>query len=263
MLIDSHCHLDYLTGPDRNLDIQTILGDARAAGVTTVLSVSVDRVNMPRVLQHAREHPRVFASVGVHPMSCDEELISEEELLRLSAEPKVVAVGETGLDYYYETTHAEQQRQSFAIHLRAAARAGLPVIVHTREAREDTLRLMGEHADPRSAGVMHCFTESAEMAAAAMAMNFLISFSGIITFRNAAPLREVVRMVPLERMLVETDSPYLAPVPHRGRTNQPAFVTHVADAVAEIKGVSREEVDRVTSENFYRLFSRASPADAA
>ena len=260
MLIDSHCHLDYLTGPDRNMDIEVVLGSAAAAGVGGVLTVSVDKDNIPRVLQHARQHRQVYASVGVHPMSCVDELIDEETLVALTREPKVVAVGETGLDYYYEGTQAELQRQSFAMHLRVAGRTSLPVIVHTRSAQEDTLRLMGEHADPKSAGVMHCFTESAEMAAAAMEMNFLISFSGIITFRNATELREVVRQVPLERLLVETDSPYLAPVPHRGRTNEPRFVVEVADAVAQIKGVSRAEVDAVTTENFFRLFTRAQPA---
>ena len=259
MLIDSHCHLDYLTGPDRNMDIDAILESATAAGVGGMLTVSVGKNNIPRVLQHAREHQQVYASVGVHPMSCVDESIDEETLVGLTGEPKVIAVGETGLDYYYDDAQAELQRQSFAMHLRVASKTSLPVIVHTRSAREDTLRLIGEYADPKSAGVMHCFTESAEMASAAMEMNFLISFSGIITFRNATELREVVRLVPLERLLVETDSPYLAPMPHRGRTNEPRFVVEVAEAVAQIKGVSRAEVEAVTTENFFRLFARAQP----
>jgi len=234
MLIDSHCHLDYLTSPDVGMDIGTILQSAAAAGVGRMLTVAVDRGNIPRVLAHARAHAEVFASVGIHPSSCDEHPVSVDELLALAAEPRVIAIGETGLDYYYGAEHAERQQQSFVTHLQAAARAGLPVIVHTREAREDTLRLLADHADPVCAGVMHCFTESLEMARAAMELNFMISFSGIITFRNAAALREVVRAVPLDRMLVETDSPYLAPVPHRGRTNEPRHVLHVAEAVAAL-----------------------------
>ena len=172
----------------------------------------------------------------------------------------MVAIGETGLDYYHGAEHAERQQKSFVTHLQAASRAGLPVIVHTRDAREDTLRLLAAHADPVHAGVMHCFTESLEMARAAMEMNFMISFSGIITFRSAAALREVVRAVPLDRMLVETDSPYLAPVPHRGRTNEPRHVLHVAEAVAAIKEIPLEEVAATTTANFYRLFPRAVAA---
>ncbi len=258
MLIDSHCHLDYLTSPDVGMDIGTILQSAAAAGVGRMLTVAVDRGNIPRVLAHARAHAEVFASVGIHPSSCDEHPVSVDELLALAAEPRVIAIGETGLDYYYGAEHAERQQQSFVTHLQAAARAGLPVIVHTREAREDTLRLLADHADPVCAGVMHCFTESLEMARAAMELNFMISFSGIITFRNAAALREVVRAVPLDRMLVETDSPYLAPVPHRGRTNEPRHVLHVAEAVAAIKEVPLEEVAAATTANFYRLFPRAA-----
>lgn len=258
MLIDSHCHLDYLTSPDVGMDIGTILQSAAAAGVGRMLTVAVDRGNIPRVLAHARAHAEVFASVGIHPSSCDEHPVSVDELLALATEPRVIAIGETGLDYYYGAEHAERQQQSFVTHLQAAARAGLPVIVHTREAREDTLRLLADHADPVSAGVMHCFTESLEMARAAMELNFMISFSGIITFRNAAALREVVRAVPLDRMLVETDSPYLAPVPHRGRTNEPRHVLHVAEAVAAIKEVPLEEVAAATTANFYRLFPRAA-----
>lgn len=258
MLIDSHCHLDYLTSPDVGMDIGTILESAVAAGVGRMLTVAVDRGNIPRVLAHARAHAEVFASVGIHPSSCDEHPVSVDELLALAAEPRVIAIGETGLDYYYGAEHAERQQQSFVTHLQAAARAGLPVIVHTREAHEDTLRLLADHADPVCAGVMHCFTESLEMARAAMELNFMISFSGIITFRNAAALREVVRAVPLDRMLLETDSPYLAPVPHRGRTNEPRHVLHVAEAVAAIKEVPLEEVAAATTANFYRLFPRAA-----
>ena len=259
MLVDSHCHLDYLTSPDVGMDIYDILRSAAAAGIGCVLTVSVDRDNIPRVLAHARAHDEVLASVGIHPAACSGAPVTTEELLAFAAEPKVVAIGETGLDYYYGAEHAERQQQSFVTHLQAASLAGLPVIVHTRDAQADTLRLLEEFADPAHAGVMHCFTESLEMARAAMDMNFMISFSGIITFRNADALREVVREVPLERMLVETDAPYLAPVPHRGRTNQPCHVRHVAERVAAIKGVAFEEVAAVTTANFFRLFPRALP----
>jgi TatD DNase family protein len=260
MLIDSHCHLDYLTSPDVGMDIHAILQTAAAAGVGRMLTVAVDRDNQSRVLAHAQAHEQVFASVGIHPSSCAGEPVSVAELLALAAQPKVVAIGETGLDYYHGAEYADRQQQSFVTHLQAASRAGLPVIVHTRDAREDTLRLLAAHADPVHAGVMHCFTESLEMARAAMEMNFMISFSGIITFRSAAALREVVRAVPLDRMLVETDSPYLAPVPHRGRTNEPRHVLHVAEAVAAIKQIPLEEVATATTANFYRLFPRAVAA---
>lgn len=260
MLIDSHCHLDYLTAPDVGMDIGCILQSAAAVGVERMLTVAVDRSNIPRVLAHARAHAEVFASVGMHPSSCAELPLGIEELLALAAEPRVVAIGETGLDYHYGPETAELQQQSFVTHLQAASRAGLPVIVHTRDAREDTLRLLARHADPEHAGVMHCFTESLEMARAAIEMNFMISFSGIITFRNASALREVVRAVPLDRLLVETDSPYLAPVPHRGRTNEPCHVVHVAEAVAAIKDIPLAAVAEATTANFFRLFPRAAAA---
>lgn len=262
MLIDSHCHLDYLEDPRHGMNIAEVLQRAAEAGVRHMLTVAVDRDNIPKVLAHARAHPQVSASVGIHPGACaDAAPVDEDELLALVAAPSVVAIGETGLDYHYGQDNAETQRHSFGVHLRAASRAGLPVIVHTREAVDDTLRIMSDHANPRTGGVMHCFTESISMAHAAIEMNFLISFSGIVTFRNADALRAVVREVPLERMLVETDAPYLAPVPFRGRSNEPAFVSRVAEAVAAIKGVSVEAVIEATGHNFFRLFSRAaSPA---
>jgi TatD DNase family protein len=260
MLVDSHCHLDYLTSPRVGMSIDAILESAAAAGVGLMLSVAVDRDNLSAVLAHAHAHAQVYASVGIHPSSCEGEAIGVEELVGLAAAPKVVAIGETGLDYHYRPESAGLQRQSFVNHLKAASRAGLPVIVHTRDASDDTLRLLREHADPVHAGVMHCFTESLAVARAAMEMNFMISFSGIITFRNAAALREVVREVPLERMLVETDAPYLAPVPHRGRTNEPRHVVHVAETVAAVKQVPLEEVAAVTTANFFRLFPRAAAA---
>ncbi len=258
MLIDSHCHLDYLEDPRHGMRVEDVLLRAAEAGVGHMLSVAVDRGNIPKVLAHAAMYSQVSASVGIHPGSCADSLpIEESELLELAAAPSVVAIGETGLDYHYGEQSAEIQRHSFAVHLRAASRAGLPVIVHTREAVDDTLRLMEEHADRRFGGVMHCFTESVAMALAAIEMNFFISFSGIVTFRNADALRDVVRAVPLERLLVETDSPYLAPVPFRGRSNEPAFVARVAEVVAELKGVPLATLIEETGQNFQRLFPRA------
>jgi TatD DNase family protein len=260
MLVDSHCHLDYLTSADAAWDVTALLERARCQGVGHVLTVAVDGANQQRVLEHARRHANVFASAGIHPAAAASERIAGEELLALADDPGVVAIGETGLDYFHGADTAELQQQSFVTHLRVAARAGLPVIVHTREASDDTLRLMRQHADTGSAGVMHCFTESLAMARAAIELNFMVSFSGIITFRSAAALREVVRELPLERILVETDSPYLAPVPHRGQRNEPAYVSLVAAAVAAIKGIAVEEVADTTTANFFRLFRRAHPA---
>ncbi len=258
MLIDSHCHLDYLEDPRHGMSVGDVLARARDAGVGHMLTVAVDRGNIPKVIAHARQYPQVSASVGIHPGACgDGPLVQESELFLLAADPNVVAIGETGLDYHYGLEHAELQRSSFAVHLRAGSAAELPVIVHTREAVQDTLDIMSTHADPRFGGVMHCFTESIEMALAAIEMNFFVSFSGIVTFRNADALRSVVKAVPLDRLLVETDAPYLAPVPFRGRSNEPAFVARVAEAVAEIKGLSPESVIEASGANFARLFTRA------
>jgi TatD DNase family protein len=257
MLVDSHCHLDYLAAEQNGWDVTDVLERARAGGVGWMLSVAVDRANQARVLEHAHRHANVFASAGLHPASCAAESVTEEELLALAADRRVVAIGETGLDYFHGSDSAERQQASFAAHLRAAARAQLPVIVHTRDACEDTLRLMREHADTTVGGVMHCFTESLGMARAAIELNFLVSFSGIVTFRSADALREVVRALPLDRILVETDSPYLAPVPNRGKRNEPAHVRLVAQAVAAVKGLAPEAVEEATTDNFFRLFRRA------
>lgn len=261
MLIDSHCHLDYLTGLPSALALDDIVESALAAGVERMLSVAVDRHNIARVLEHACRYSQVYAAVGIHPSTPEEDAIDAGTLERHAREPRVVAVGEIGLDYFHGADTVALQRERFVMQLQVAARAGLPVIVHSRDASEDTLELLDRHVDREHAGVLHCFTGSLEMARAAMALGFMISFSGIITFRNAAALREVVSEVPLERMLVETDSPYLAPVPHRGRTNQPQFVVHVAQAIADIKGVALADVAQATTANFYRLFRRAAAAE--
>ena len=222
-------------------------------GVAAALCVGVNLEHFPNVRKIAEAHPHVFASVGVHP---DYEVNepSIDDIMGLAHHPKVVAIGETGLDYFRLQGDLEWQRERFRTHIRAAKRLGKPLIVHTRSASSDTLRIMEEEGAEQVGGVMHCFTESLEVAQAAMEMNFLISFSGIVTFKKAAELKEVAKAVPLEKMLVETDSPYLAPVPYRGKTNQPAYVRHVAEEIAALKGISLEEVAASTTDNFCALF---------
>lgn len=254
MLVDSHCHLDRIDLTPYDGDLAAAVAAAEARGVERILCIGIDMSNAPTVVGIAERFDNIYASVGVHPLDISDELCTEEELLRRANHPKVVAIGETGLDYYYSGDNRDQQMASFAGHLRAAARCGKPVIVHTRNARQDTLDLIKEHGDTEVAGVLHCFTESWEMASAAMDMGYFISFSGIITFKNAAELREVVAKVPMERLLVETDSPYLAPVPFRGKKNEPKNVVEVAQCVADIKGLSYQEVVEQTTRNFDRLF---------
>ncbi len=258
MFIDSHCHLDKIDLAPYDNNFDAMLAAARANQVSTLLSVSVSMESFPALYQRIESCDGIYASVGVHPLHSDEGLVEVSTLVREAARPKVIAIDETGLDYYYDPASAELQQASFVRHLQASAQTGLPVIVHTRDAREDTLRLMAEHGDSRTGGVLHCFTESWEMAAAAIEQNYFISFSGIVTFRNAEALREVARKVPLERILIETDSPYLAPVPYRGKQNEPRYVPEVARCIAALKGVSIETIARATSDNFYRLFSRAT-----
>ncbi len=222
--------------------------------VTHALCVGVDLPDFPRVRALAEAHDNLFASVGVHPDYTDTPEPTVEELVALARHPRVVAIGETGLDYFRLKGDLEWQRQRFRTHIRAAREAGKPLIIHTRQAAEDTLRVMREEGAGEAGGVMHCFTETWEVAEAAMDMGFYISFSGIVTFKNAEALREVARRVPLERMLIETDSPYLAPVPFRGKTNEPAFVRYVAEEIARLKGVGVTDVGEATSRNFFNLF---------
>ena len=254
MLVDSHCHLDRIDLKPYDGDLAAAVAAAAERGVDRMLCIGIDLGNAPAVVDIARRFDNIYASVGIHPLDISDELCEVEQLVALADQPKVIAIGETGLDYYYSAEKSEAQKRSFANHLRASALTGKPVIVHTRDAREDTLQLIREHGDPSVAGVLHCFTESWEMARAALDMGYYISFSGIITFKNAADLREVVKRVPVERMLVETDSPYLAPVPYRGKKNEPKYVREVAECVAELKGMSFSEVAAQTSQNFDRLF---------
>jgi TatD DNase family protein len=213
----------------------------------------VELPKFPKVLALAEAHENFFASVGVHP-DHEAEVVETGRLVELAAHPKVVAVGETGLDYHRLSGDLEWQRERFRTHIRAARKCRKPLVIHTRDAAEDTLRIMREEGAGEVGGVMHCFTETQEVADGALALGFYISFSGIVTFKNATQLKEVARRVPLERLLVETDSPYLAPVPHRGKTNRPGLVRHVAEEVARLRGIAFEDLAEATTRNFFRLF---------
>lgn len=252
MFVDSHCHIDF---DDYNGKLPDIFAEMARARVSHALCISVNLENFPRVLSVAEAHDNAFASVGVHPDHEDRTPVDPQHLVSLARHPKIVAIGETGLDYYRTTGDTEWQRDRFRAHIRAARITGKPLVIHTREAAADTLRLMAEERAGEAGGVMHCFTETQEVAQAAMALGFYISFSGIVTFKNALALKEVVKTVPLDRMLIETDSPYLAPVPHRGKVNQPAWVAHVATEIARLKNISVESVAQATSDNFFRLFA--------
>ncbi|MFN3881339.1 MAG: TatD family hydrolase [Nitrincola lacisaponensis] len=257
MYIDSHCHLDRINLEKLGTSLPELIDHARSRDVHKMLCVSIDLDQFEEMDRVTQGFDGVSLSAGVHPLHVDEQPYNEARLRQAAARSRVVAIGETGLDYYYSRDHIDAQHESFAGHLRLAGELGLPVIVHTRDAREDTLQLIDQHGNPQTAGVLHCFTESLEMAMAALELNYMISFSGIITFKNAEALREVVKAVPLERLLIETDAPYLAPVPYRGKQNQPAYVVEVAQCVADLKGVSKEAVAEITRENFHRLFSKA------
>ena len=254
MYIDSHCHIDF---PELAARMPEILAKMADNKVTHALCVSVDLPDFPRVLALAEQYPHIYASVGVHPDYEDTPEPSVDQLVELANHPKIVAIGETGLDYYRLEGDLEWQRERFRTHIRAARAARKPLIIHTRSASDDTLRIMREENAAEIGGVMHCFTESQAVADAAIEQNFYISLSGIVTFKKAEELKEVARTIPLERMLIETDSPYLAPVPFRGKQNHPALVRHVAEHIADLRGMSVEEVGRVTTENFIRLFGPA------
>ena len=251
MLVDSHCHLDF---PDLAVNIDELLANMRENDVGHALCVSVNLQDLPRVLALSEKYPNLFASVGVHPDYENLEEPQSIQLATLACHPRVVAIGETGLDYFRLKGDLEWQRERFRQHIRAARLCNKPLIIHTREAAEDTLRIMEEEGADTVGGVMHCFTESWEVAQRAMALNFYISFSGIVTFKKAVGLKDIATRVPLERMLIETDSPYLAPVPHRGKTNQPAFVKHVAEEIAPLRGISFAQVAEATTRNFFKLF---------
>ena len=251
MLVDSHCHIDFEDYAGR---IPQILEGMARNQVTHALCVCVNLADFPRVLALAEGHTQLFASVGVHPDQAEDAGPAVSDLVERAQHPKIVAIGETGLDYYRQEGDLEWQRTRFRTHIRAARECGKPLIIHTRDAGEDTLRILREERAFEAGGVMHCFTETLEFAQAAMDLNFYISFSGIVTFKNALAIKEVVKAVPMERLLVETDSPYLAPVPHRGKTNEPAWVRHVAEEIARLREVPLEQVAEATTSNFFSLF---------
>ncbi|MGM0593366.1 MAG: TatD family hydrolase [Pseudomonadota bacterium] len=255
MLVDSHCHLDRLDLTPFDDDLSRALDAAREQGVERFLCVAIDRGNIPDVIAIAEQHDDVYASVGVHPNEEDPREVTAEELVRLAEHPKVIAIGETGLDYFRSEGDLAWQKQRFRNHIAAARRSHKPLIIHSREAREDTIAIMQQEGAEEAGGIMHCFVEDWATAERAMEMGFYISFSGIVTFKSAEALREVARQVPADRLLVETDSPYLAPVPHRGKGNQPAYVRHVAELLAQLRGVSEQELAEQTTENFNRLFA--------
>jgi TatD DNase family protein len=256
MYIDSHCHIHF---PELLPNLDAILLAMQKNKVSGALSVCVDLESFDELLNLATRIPHVYASVGVHPNHFDGVEPTEEDLQKKSMSTKVIAIGETGLDYYRLTGDAKPQQDRFRRHIRAAIAAQKPLIVHTRQAAKDTLQIMTDERARDAGGVMHCFTEDWDVATQAMDQGFLISFSGIVSFKNADVVREVARKLPIDRMLIETDSPYLAPIPFRGKTNQPAYVKHVAEAIADLRGVSPEEIADATSVNFGGLFKVKVP----
>ena len=254
MLVDSHCHINF---PELSENIQSLRLNMLEAQVGHALCVSVTLDKFPEVLELAERFDNFYASVGVHPDYEDIQEPTVAELVRLAQHPKIVAIGETGLDYFRLTGDLEWQRMRFRTHIRAAIQCAKPLIIHTRSAADDTLRIMQEEGANQVGGVMHCFTESLDVALAAIAMGFYLSFSGIVTFKNATQLKAIAQAIPLDKMLVETDSPYLAPMPFRGKINQPAYVKYVAQEIANLRGISLDAVMQATTENFFTLFKHA------
>jgi len=258
MFIDSHCHLDF---PELSERLPEILATMEANQVGRALCVAVDLPDFPRVLALAEAHPHLYASVGVHPDYVETPEPTVEQLVTLSNHPKVIAIGETGLDYFRLKGDLEWQRNRFRTHIDASRITGKPLIIHTREASDDTIKIMREcgagTGQGGAGGVMHCFTETLEVALAAVELGFYISFSGILTFKSAKQIQEVAKALPLERILIETDSPYLAPVPHRGKMNEPGWVKHVAEYLADLKQIPLAQVEQQTTENFFTLFNIA------
>jgi TatD DNase family protein len=252
-LVDSHCHLDRLDLDAFGGSLANLISEAQKLDVKTILCIGIDLENAKAVTDIAQQFPNVYASIGLHPSENEGEEATVERLIELAQAPKVVAIGETGLDYHYEHTPKELQHERFNMHITAAQTLKKPLIIHTRKAQEDTLSILREHQV--DSGVFHCFTEEYEMAKAGLDLGLYISFSGIITFKNAEDLRATVKKIPLERILVETDAPYLTPVPHRGKANFPGYTRFVAECIASLKGISYEEVAEVTTNNFMNLFN--------
>jgi TatD DNase family protein len=255
MLVDHHCHLDF---PQLAEDRAGVLARARAAGVGVMVTISTRIRRLPELIAIAEEHENVYCSVGTHPHNAHEELdIPLEEIVRLSRHPKVVAIGEAGLDYFYKHSTSEAQAEGFRRHIAAARLTGLPLEIHTRDADADTARILEEeHARGPFPAILHCYTGGPDLAARALGLGLYVSFTGVVTFKKSDALREIAKSVPLDRLLVETDAPFLAPEPYRGKTNEPAYVVHTADALAKVKGVTLEEIAAATNANFFRLFGK-------
>lgn len=251
MFVDSHCHIDF---EDLASQGDALFERMRMAQVACAVCIGVDLASFPRIQALADQRPNIFATVGVHPEYTDCREPGIEDLLALAAHPKAIGIGETGLDYYWHKDRPEWQRARFRTHIAAARRCGKPLIVHTRDSAEDVIRILREERAADVGGVMHCFTETLAIAEAALAENFYISFSGIVTFKNAHQIKEVAAAIPLDRILIETDAPYLAPVPYRGKLNEPAYVPHVAAEIARLRGMTVEDVAAATTANFSRLF---------
>lgn len=255
MLVDSHCHLNF---PEFKQDINEVIKRAEENDVKVMQTICTRISEFPEILGIAESRKNIFCSVGIHPHEADNEEIAVDKLVEFSSNPKVIGIGETGLDYFYENSSREAQRKSFLIHIEAARKTGVPIIIHTRDADADTAEILAsEMKKGKFNGLLHCFTSSWQLAETAMNLGFYISISGIVTFKKAVELQEVVKKIPLEKLLVETDSPFLAPMPHRGKRNEPAFTKHTAEFIAGLKGISYEEVAEATTRNFFTLFNKA------
>ena len=257
MLVDSHCHLDCIDLSEFDNKFDNLIQHVHDAGIEHMLCVSINLKQYPEMLEKVRCYPSISVSAGMHPMADEADEFTIEYLEQLAMDEKVVAIGETGLDYYYHKGDPSWQQDRFRAHLQVANKLEKPVIIHTRDAAADTLEILRQENAERCRGVIHCFTESQDFAEQAMELGFMISISGIVTFKNADSLREVAKSIPDDKLLIETDSPYLAPIPHRGKQNQPAFVKHVAETLAEIRDTSVEHIAEVSRDNFYRLFNIA------
>lgn len=254
MFVDSHCHLDCIDLSDFDNSFDKLIQQTHGAGVEHMLCVAINLKTYPDMLEKVKAYPNISVSAGLHPMADESDEFSVESLTELAKDEKVVAIGETGLDYYYHKDNPQWQQERFRAHIQVANEVNKPVIIHTRDAGEDTLKILQQENAESCGGVIHCFTESQGFADRAMELGFMISISGIVTFRNADALREIAKTIPDDRLLIETDSPYLAPTPHRGKQNQPAFVQHVAETLAQVRNTSVESIAEISRNNFYRLF---------
>ena len=255
MLVDSHCHLDCIDLSDFDNSFDELIQQTYAAGVEHMLCVSINLEKYPGMLEAVRDYPNISVSAGLHPMADESDEFSAEYLAELAKDEKVVAIGETGLDYYYHKDNPQWQQDRFRAHVQVANKVKKPVIIHTRDAGDDTLKILQQENAEACGGVIHCFTETQDFANKAIEMGLMISISGIVTFRNADALREIAKTIPDDHLLIETDSPYLAPVPYRGKQNQPAYVHQVAETLAEIRNTSVESIAEISRNNFYRLFN--------